>query len=502
KVNSTHKGAACRSCIKANPNKPIEDLYFTNKKETCLNHLKHCKHFKEEIDADDNNSNIKQIKKVNSGKLTNYINKATVKNKQEKFIKSIFNATISNGWAFRWVEDTNIKEAFCIANSTLKLPSRKQLSGKILSEKSKEIKDDLYKSAKSDKLGITLTFDGWKNVVHQKLLGVVLINSCGKNLIWDVKDISGDLQNWNVVYKYATDLFEELRTQEIKILSLVTDSASENVAARKRLRKKYREITFLPCFAHQLNLIMGDVFKSSNAFKETSTLAKICYQKYWALVQPNDTRWCSHYYCFKSLVRSKIPLKTLVNKNSLSDDHEARNLSEEMVNIIESEGWWRNLEQLTILLHPISAILNQLQKYTAKLYDIMHGFAYIMKIYKKVLAMSQIKAKLIFEQKIKELQKFFDHYHSESALPFEESGITMPENLISSWVEMTEEEEFDILEDNSSNSNNFIDFHEISNNSPLSDPNILQRTYPADDQNAKWKMENLFVEDLEPPFLL
>ncbi|CAJ0648101.1 13261_t:CDS:2 [Entrophospora sp. SA101] len=111
-------------------------------------------------------------------------------------------------------------------------------------------------------------------------------------------------------------------------------------------------------------------------------------------------------------------------------------------------------------------------------------------------------AKLIFEQKIKELQKFFDHYHSESALPFEESGITMPENLISSWVEMTEEEEFDILEDNSSNSNNFIDFHEISNNSPLSDPNILQRTYPADDQNAKWKMENLFVEDLEPPFLL
>ena len=31
-------------------------------------------------------------------------------------------------------------------------------------------------------------------------------------------------------------------------------------------------------------------------------------------------------------------------------------------------------------------------------------------------------------------------------------------------------------------------------------PNISQKTHPADDQNAKWKMENLFVEDLEPPF--
>ncbi|CAJ0767672.1 19902_t:CDS:2, partial [Entrophospora sp. SA101] len=105
----------------------------------------------------------------------------------------------------------------------------------------------------------------------------------------------------------------------------------------------------------------------------------------------NHLKHCKHfkeeigeaeYQQIINLDKSSTSNPTLVNKNSLSDDHEARNLSEEMVNIIESEGWWRNLEQLTILLHPISAILNQLQKYTAKLYDIMHGFAYIMKIVK------------------------------------------------------------------------------------------------------------------------
>jgi hypothetical protein len=33
KVNSTHRGAACRSCIKANPNKSIEDLILLSKKK-------------------------------------------------------------------------------------------------------------------------------------------------------------------------------------------------------------------------------------------------------------------------------------------------------------------------------------------------------------------------------------------------------------------------------------------------------------------------------------
>ena len=32
KMNSTHKGAACKYCIKVNP-KPVKEFYFTNKKE-------------------------------------------------------------------------------------------------------------------------------------------------------------------------------------------------------------------------------------------------------------------------------------------------------------------------------------------------------------------------------------------------------------------------------------------------------------------------------------
>ncbi|CAJ0648105.1 13265_t:CDS:2 [Entrophospora sp. SA101] len=98
KVNSTHKGAACRSCIKANPNKPIEDLYFTNKKETCLNHLKHCKHFKEEIGE----AEYQQIINLDKSSTSNptLVNKNSLSDDHEarNLSEEMVNIIESEGW--------------------------------------------------------------------------------------------------------------------------------------------------------------------------------------------------------------------------------------------------------------------------------------------------------------------------------------------------------------------------------------------------------------------
>ena len=42
---------------------------------------------------------------------------------------------------------------------------------------------------------------------------------------------------------------------------------------RRRLQLKYVHITFLSCFAHQMNLFIGEIFKESEKFKETSIKA-------------------------------------------------------------------------------------------------------------------------------------------------------------------------------------------------------------------------------------
>jgi hypothetical protein len=88
----------------------------------------------------------------------------------------------------------------------------------------------------------------------------------------------------------------------------------------------------LPCFAHQCQLAIGDIFKESPTLKTASSKAitvaayfknannsyfigklqdiqNELYNKYYSIVIPGETRWNSHYFCFRSLIRSKQALR-------------------------------------------------------------------------------------------------------------------------------------------------------------------------------------------------
>ncbi|GBB94291.1 hypothetical protein RclHR1_23260001 [Rhizophagus clarus] len=94
---------------------------------------------------------------------------------------------------------------------------------------------------KDDPIGITLSFDGWTNVLNQNILGSVFITS-------------------EVVEKTEA-IFEEINKMGVKFIAVITDNASSYAAARRRLRLKYVHITFLSCFAHQMNLFVGSKFE-------------------------------------------------------------------------------------------------------------------------------------------------------------------------------------------------------------------------------------------------
>jgi len=50
------------------------------------------------------------------------------------------------------------------ANPGLKLPSQKILAGRILRTNSEYINKSLIDTAQKDELGVTICFDGWRNV--------------------------------------------------------------------------------------------------------------------------------------------------------------------------------------------------------------------------------------------------------------------------------------------------------------------------------------------------
>ena len=83
-----------------------------------------------------------------------------------------------------------------------------------------------------------------------------------------------------------------------------------------------------------MNLFLGEIFKESDKFKQASvkaikialyfkssnnkhfigqlrSLQKETYGKYIQIAIGNDTRWNSHYECFRTLIKSKGALRVL-----------------------------------------------------------------------------------------------------------------------------------------------------------------------------------------------
>lgn len=167
-----------------------------------------------------------------TGPLDNFTVRKLSTNQERKWWYLVLKATISNGWSFRWVENKDSQEMFYFLNPTLKLPNWKRLEGKILENASKDIIKSIEKKAQADLIGVTLTIDGWTNVVNQNLIGSVLITSKGEVLVWKAYDISTERSRTEEVKEKIESLTKDVQDAGIKVAAVVTDSASQYASAR------------------------------------------------------------------------------------------------------------------------------------------------------------------------------------------------------------------------------------------------------------------------------
>ena len=221
-------------------------------------------------------------------------------------------------------------------NPKFKLPDRKQLSDSILDHTVNKIEQS--HQTKLDQIheqgGITLVFDGWKNVLKQELLGSMLILPSEEPIVWKVLDISGERDRAVDILPHIEKMMIDLCNDNIKLAAIISDSAAAYASARyviifqfiklnylikflfiinrRQLRVKHPAIVFLPCFAHQCNLAVGEIFKEAENLAEASIdtvklflyfthpnhayfIGKLCtiqmelYHKYYAILKPEDT---------------------------------------------------------------------------------------------------------------------------------------------------------------------------------------------------------------------
>ncbi|CAH1769154.1 3156_t:CDS:2, partial [Entrophospora sp. SA101] len=423
KQNQWNTYAVCVGCHEKLDTDELSKESFVNKKQQVKRHLKRCKHFLEKIGSQEEVDEI-----VN---LTDNEKESLVSNKRRKIIEldSEMSSSFSSSSPSSVCHPTNktkenLIRKFAVRNITKKeqsrfeelllrmtvsnglvLPGRKTLSNRILTNETTKLNSIRDQKLSSDEIGVTLAFDGWKNVLNQNLFGSLFITSLGEVLIWKALDTS------------------------------FSDSAPAFAGARHQLRLQYPSIVFLPCFAHQCQLAICDIFKESSGFKASSAKAITVagffkngnnayyfigklrniqmdlYNKYYSIVVPGETRWNSHYFCFNSLVHSKQALRNLAIRYEHSQVAIELNpnefyLNSTICNILIDNNWWETIETLQSILLPYCGVLNKLQCDKACLFEVLHALGYFINFWNNFFD-SELGVKMVecFEKRWKQWEQ-------------------------------------------------------------------------------------------------
>lgn len=242
-------------------------------------------------------------------------------------------------------------------NHLKKMPSARDLSMDLLPRFLKyQASPFLVNALKSVTTPLNLTVDGWKSISSGETFGSTLV-------ILDHAFPDGEVLLGHDAVSCAIQL--EKRIMDVQKLSgrpvscVVTDQASANVLAKSFLKIRFPYIIFMACYAHQINLIVGRIYKhyiyqtidkiiklarsSKNAvFK--AILMKKCEEKKCRFVQVKgiaETRWNSAFQACKSVTKMSEPLllasaeyKRRSKLNKRSNNHIPR-ANETLANIDE-----------------------------------------------------------------------------------------------------------------------------------------------------------------------
>jgi hypothetical protein len=127
--------------------------------------------------------------KTGNNIMENILVRTPTKKEQPIFEHLLLRVTVSNGFSLHWIENQATLDLFEFLNPNLILPGRKALSNRILKDKTNNLDTLRNEKLSSDKIGVTLAFDGWKNVLNQHIFGSLFILSSGEILIWKASDI-------------------------------------------------------------------------------------------------------------------------------------------------------------------------------------------------------------------------------------------------------------------------------------------------------------------------
>lgn len=262
--------------------------------------------------------------------------------------------------AASFVELPSFKRMITFANTkcATALPNRRQLGGSILDNYSTaSIADEeaLLRNTQKDGLRVNVLSDGWQSIAKTHLLGVMLslqgiISTYGTFAC-------GHRHDAIALAEQVEELIVRMGDQGWNIGAIVTDNAGNCARARRILALRWPKVIFLFCFAHQIQLLVKDVIKTSfqvvanqayaivKTFNNSSAkwlprlreLMSKMYGTQLALLLMAETRWNSLQGMFASILRCKTAFNMFYLQWHTADDFPDAFL------MLSSINFWKNV---------------------------------------------------------------------------------------------------------------------------------------------------------------
>jgi hypothetical protein len=233
--------------------------------------------------------------------------------------------------------------------------------------------------------------DGWQNISKQHILAC-LLSLFGVVFTYGIRS-TGTEHHALVIAKQLEEILMEMQESGWNVGAIVTDNAGQCGRARRILARRWPKISFLRCFAHDINNLVKAVLK--RVFKEVweqaasvvnvlnassdkwlvranrAMIARYGKQPPSALCSLCVTRWNSMQKCFASLLRVRSALEDFHFTHRNDPDLPKK------LHVLSEDKFWHDLKDAETVIRPLCFALHRLQRDENTLGDVVKSFGEI-----------------------------------------------------------------------------------------------------------------------------
>ncbi|KAI5898768.1 uncharacterized protein SCHCODRAFT_02173469 [Schizophyllum commune H4-8] len=311
---------------------------------------------------------------------------------QEMFEEWIVDLTASCGFQLSWVDNPVWIRGLAMFLPGARNPSRHQLVRSLLPAAI----DRVHKRMRAETQGKsgTLQEDGWTGVDGRYLLAF-MITVDGKVYTVRVHDGTSEPRSAEHLAELLEAAVKECKEKYgVDVIAICTDASGESRKARSILAKRFPGLVLPDCYAHQIQLVVGDYFDSDSDVAASSTQAEelITWLRSKSLllglirqfqldakpppptvltiIRACLTRWTSHYLAFSRLLQLRKVIENVIAKDKYDAEQlggksciikgkkEAKEKAKKMIALINSGEFWHDVLRMTVMTEPLAIASN------------------------------------------------------------------------------------------------------------------------------------------------